>query len=95
MGFLDGLRESQVQAAIDTLNSTSSKLMLKGAVNTLAKNADTNPFVIPSLRNVAAVHPNDEIRTLAETQLRRISQVHHDPVIRNRAKKALDSLDDK
>lgn len=94
MGFFDRWHDNQVNSAIDVLNSGQAGTLARGAVSTLIKHPDANPFAMPSLVNVARMHPDPALRELAKWGLQRISISHKDPVVRERASKAVNRLSD-
>jgi hypothetical protein len=93
MGLFDRWHESRVKNAISVLNTTTSKIVARGAINTLIRHPDADQSVIPSLADCAVKHPDPFLRQLAEKALRKIAHIHKDPDVKERAGKALKQLE--
>ncbi len=85
-------QESQVNNAINVLNTTKSRIVARGALNKLLKHPEASPSAISSLLDLALKHPDPAFREKAESGIRKIAHTHKDPEIKERAGKALKEL---
>lgn len=90
--FREKLNDTKVRQAIDVLNSGPSEFMAAGAVTTLAKHPDANPFAVRALRKVAMEYPVASIREQAMDSLREIARTHKDIYVRERVQGILDEF---
>ncbi|MCU7850099.1 MAG: hypothetical protein KZQ89_19335 [Candidatus Thiodiazotropha sp. (ex Lucinoma kastoroae)] len=98
MGLFSDLKEkfydNRVNEAIHVLNTTQSKTLAIGAVTTLAKHPDANPFAVRTLRKIALSYPEPSIQALAMESLIKISTSHKDSVVRDNVQRILDEFNE-
>ena len=96
MGLLGNIKDkfydNRVKEAIEVLNTTQSKTLAAGAVATLAKHPDANPFAVRALRKVAIAYPEPSIQQQAMESLHKIASSHKDAVVRDRVQRILDEF---